>query len=74
MFIIYIKIQINARTKNYFVLHESTRKHKNHLVVSDVLKFGWYKFCTTSYQIFIHKNLKLWHQKISFTTGHQERH
>ena len=32
-------------------------------------KFGWYKFCTTLYQL---KNLKLLHQKIGFGSGYPD--
>jgi len=30
------------------------------------------KIFITLYQLFFPKNLKLWHQKISFGTGHQD--
>ena len=37
-----------------------------------IQKFGWYKFCTTLYQLLFPKNLKLRRQKIGFGTGHQD--
>ena len=41
-------------------------------MVFEILKLGWYKFYTTLYQPIFPKNLKLWHQKIGFGTGHEE--
>ena len=63
---------INAASKIYFVLHESRKKHKGHPVVFEILKFGWYTFCTNLYQLFFPKNLKLRHQKKGFGKGHEE--